>query len=156
MKTKNIRKINHTAAGIDIGASEIFISIENKDVVSFSTFTDSYIQAIEYLKENKITTVAMEATGVYWFALYEMIEQAGMEAFLVNARAMRNVPGRKSDVQDCQWLQELHSYELLRRCFIPDDVTRELRTYSRLRQDHLSIAAQHIQHMQSRFIGTTL
>jgi hypothetical protein len=90
---KNIRKINHTAAGIDIGASQIFIALENKPVVSFSTFTENYVQAIEYLKENKITTVAMEATGVYWFALYEMIEQAGIEVYLVNGRAMRNVPG---------------------------------------------------------------
>lgn len=148
---KNIRKINHTAAGIDIGASDIFIAIENKPVVSFPTFTENYLQAIDYLKQNKITTVAMEATGVYWFPLYEMIEQSGIEVYLVNGRAMRNVPGRKSDVQDCQWLQELHCYGLLRRCFIPDDFIRQLRTYSRLRQDHLSLATQHIQHMQKAF-----
>lgn len=148
---KKIRKINHSAAGIDIGSSEIFIGLENKPVISFPTFTENYIQAIEYLVENKITTVAMEATGVYWFALYEMIEQAGIDVYLVNGRAMRNVPGRKSDVQDCQWLQELHSYGLLRRCFIPDDITRQLRTYTRLRKDHLSLATQHIQHMQKAF-----
>lgn len=80
-----------------------------------------------------------------------MIEQAGIDVYLVNGRAMRNVPGRKSDVQDCQWLQELHSYGLLRRCFIPDDITRQLRTYTRLRKDHLSISTQHIQHMQKAF-----
>jgi transposase len=151
MKSKNIRIINHTAAGIDIGSTEIFIGIENKPVLSFPTFTDSYIKAIEYLLDNNITTVAMEATGVYWYALYDMIEQAGIDVYLVNGRAMRNVPGRKSDIQDCQWLQELHSYGLLRRCFIPDDITRQLRTYSRLRQDHLSLASQHIQHMQKAF-----
>jgi transposase len=151
MKQKNIRKFNHTAAGIDIGSTEIFIGIENKPVLSFPTFTESYIKAIEYLIENNITTVAMEATGVYWYALYDMIEQAGIDVHLVNGRAMRNVPGRKSDVQDCQWLQELHSYGLLRRCFIPDDITRQLRTYTRLRQDHLSLATQHIQHIQKAF-----
>lgn len=148
---KKLKKINHTAAGIDIGASEIFIGLENQPVKSFPTFTENYIQAIKYLKENKITTVAMEATGVYWFALYDMIEQSGIEVYLVNGRAMRNVPGRKSDVLDCQWIQELHSYGLLRRCFIPDEITRQLRTYTRLRKDHLSLATQHIQHMQKAF-----
>ncbi len=151
MSNKKIRKINHSAAGIDIGTSDIFIGIENKEVRSFSTFTESYLEAISYLKENKITTVAMEATGVYWYALYDMIESSGIEVYLVNGRAMKNVPGRKSDVQDCQWLQELHSYGLLKRCFIPDDITRQLRTYYRLRQDHLSLSSQHIQHMQKAF-----
>lgn len=151
MKKQNLRRINHYAAGIDIGASEIFVALENKPVISFSTFTDSYIKAVQYLKDNSITTVAMEATGVYWYALYDIIEQAGIEVYLVNGRAMRNVPGRKSDVQDCQWLQELHSYGLLRRCFIPDDITRQLRTYTRLRADHLSLSTQHIQHMQKAF-----
>jgi len=151
MQTKRIRKINHSAAGIDIGASDIFIGIENREVKSYPTFTESYIKAIEYLKENKITTVAMEATGVYWYALYDMIEQSGIDVCLVNGRAMKNVPGRKSDVQDCQWLQELHSYGLLRACFIPNDITRQLRTYTRLRKDHLSLSTQHIQHMQKAF-----
>ena len=151
MSNKKIRKINHSAAGIDIGASDIFIGIENKEVLSFSTFTESYLDAISYLKENTITTVAMEATGVYWYSLYDMIESSGIEVYLVNGRAMKNVPGRKSDVQDCQWLQELHSYGLLKRCFIPDDITRQLRTYCRLRQDHLSLSSQHIQHMQKAF-----
>jgi len=151
MINKKIRKINHFSAGIDIGASDIFIGVENKEVRSFPTFTENYLEAISYLKENKITTVAMEATGVYWYALYDMIEASGIEVYLVNGRAMKNVPGRKSDVQDCQWLQELHSYGLLRRCFIPDDITRQLRTYCRLRQDHLSLSSQHIQHMQKAF-----
>lgn len=90
----------------------------------------------------------MEATGVYWFALYDLIEQAGIEVCLVNPREVRNVPGRKSDVEDCQWIQQLHSFGLLRPCFIPDDITRQLRTYSRLRQDHLSLSVQHIQWRQ--------
>jgi len=93
----------------------------------------------------------MEATGVYWFALYDLIEQAGINVCLVNGREVNNVPGRKSDVEDCQWIQQLHSFGLLRPCFIPDDITRQLRTYSRLRQDHHSLSTQHIQHMQKAF-----
>jgi len=145
---KSITKINPNSAGIDIGTEYIFIGIENKDVVSFPTFTHSYIKAIEYLTENKITSVAMEATGVYWFALYDLIEEAGISVCLVNGREVRNVPGRKSDVEDCQWIQQLHSFGLLRPCFIPDNLTRQLRTYTRLRQDHLSLSTQHIQHIQ--------
>ena len=78
MNKTSISKINPNSTGIDIGTEYIFIGIENKTVVSFSTFTNSYLKAIEYLKENKITSVAMEATGVYWFALYDLIEQAGI------------------------------------------------------------------------------
>jgi transposase len=148
MNNSSISKINPNSAGIDIGTEYIFIGIEDKDVVSFPTFTHSYIKAIEYLKENKITSVAMEATGVYWFSLYDMIEQAGIDVCLVNGREVKNVPGRKSDVEDCQWIQQLHSFGLLRPCFIPDDLTRQLRTYTRLRRDHLSLSTQHIQHMQ--------
>jgi len=148
MDQNSLSKINPNSAGIDIGSEYIFIGIEDKNVVCFPTFTHSYLKAIEYLKENKITTVAMEATGVYWFALYELLEQAGMEAYLVNGKEVSNVPGRKSDVEDCQWIQQLHSFGLLRRCFIPDDLTRQLRSYTRLRQDHLSLSTQHVQHMQ--------
>ena len=148
MNKSAISKIHPYSAGIDIGTEYIFIGIENKNVVSFPTFTNCYLQAIEYLKENNITSVAMEATGVYWFALYDLIEQAGINVCLVDGREVHNVPGRKSDVEDCQWIQQLHSFGLLRPCFIPDDITRQLRTYTRLRQDHLSLATQHIQHMQ--------
>lgn len=152
MKQSKLRKVFPNSAGIDIGSEKIFIGIGDKDVKSFSTFTDSYLKAIEYLKENNITTVAMEATGVYWFSFYDLLEESGIDVFLVNGRDVKNVPGRKSDVADCQWLQQLHSFGLLRPCFIPDDITRQLRTYTRLRHDHLSMAAQHIQHMQKSLI----
>ena len=152
MGNTKLKKVFPKSAGIDIGSEKIFIGIEDKEVKSFNTFTDGYLKAIEYLKENKISTVAMEATGVYWFSLYDFIEESGIEIFLVNGRDVKNVPGRKSDVSDCQWIQQLHSFGLLRPCFIPDDITRQLRTYTRLRQDHLSFAAQHIQHMQKAFI----
>lgn len=148
MSHSKISKINPNSAGIDIGSERIFVGIEDKEVKSFGTFTSEYFKAIEYLKENNITTVAMEATGVYWVVLYDMIEEAGIEPYLVDGRQTQNVPGRKSDVEDCQWTQQLHSYGLLHRCFVPDDTTRQLRTYTRLREDHLSLSSQHILHMQ--------
>ena len=152
MNNSKLKKVFPKSAGIDIGSEKIFIGIEEKEVKSFNTFTDGYLKAIEYLQENNISTVAMEATGVYWFSLYDFLEESGIDVFLVNGRDVKNVPGRKSDVADCQWIQQLHSFGLLRSCFIPDDITRQLRTYTRLRQDHLSLAAQHIQHMQKAFI----
>lgn len=144
----SLNKINPNSAGIDIGSSKIFTAVEDGEVKSFNTFTDDYLKAIVYLKEQNVTSVAMEATGVYWIPLFEMLEASGIEVCLVNGRDVKNVPGRKSDVADCQWIQQLHSYGLLRPCFIPDDAIRQLRTYVRLRNDHISMASQHIQHMQ--------
>ena len=143
----SLSKINPNCAGIDIGNESIFIGIEEQEVASFGTFTDDYLKAIAYLKENKITSVVMEATGVYWITLFDMLEAAGIKVTLVNGKQVKYLPGRKSDVADCQWLQQLHSFGLLRPCFIPDDITRTLRTYTRLRNDHLSMASSHIQHM---------
>src|SRR5690606_22276673 len=101
-----------------------------------------------WLKDCAIHTVAMESTGVYWLPLYEVLEQEGFEVVLVNASHVRNVPGRKSDVQDCQWLQELHSYGLLRASFRPPAAIAELRTYARQRQTLVEGAAREVQHMQ--------
>jgi transposase len=148
MSRSKISKIHPNSAGIDIGSEKIFIGIEDKEVKSFATFTGDYLKAIDYLKENNIDTVAMEATGVYWISLYDLLEESGIEVYLVDGRQTKNVPGRKSDVADCQWIQQLHSYGLLHRCFIPDNITRQLRTYTRLREDHLSLSSQHILHMQ--------
>jgi len=144
----SLSTIHPHCAGIDIGSEKIFISVEEQPVQSFGTFTDDYLKAIAFLKEHKVTSVAMEATGVYWIPLFEMLEAAGIEVCLVNGRHVKNVPGRKSDVADCEWLRQLHCFGLLRPCFIPDESIRQLRTYVRLRNDHISIASQHIQHMQ--------
>jgi transposase len=143
-----IKTIHPYAGGIDIGSVSVFVSVEEQQVKSFGTFTSEYQSLISYLQEHKITTVAMEATGVYWYCLYEMLEEAGIEVYLVNGAHVKNVPGRKSDVQDAQWLQQLHSYGLLRKSYIPEDVIRQLRTYTRLREDHIEMAASHVQHMQ--------
>jgi transposase len=143
-----LEKIKPNAAGIDIGSEKIFVAIEGQEVKSFSTFTSTLHQAVAYLQDQKVTSVAMEATGVYWIVLYDLLEAASMEVFLVNPMETRNVPGRKTDVQDCQWIQQLHSYGLLRRSFVSDHAIRELRVYVRLREDHISMAAAHVQHMQ--------
>jgi transposase len=143
MKTKTtnveIKKINKYAAGADIGSRSHFIAISpelTKDNVrEFSTFTEGLIGAIKWLKEHNITSVAMESTGIYWINFYDMLQQNGIEAVLVNARHVKNVPGRKSDVLDAQWLQELHSYGLLRGSFRPKDEICTLRGYMRHREN---------------------
>ena len=143
-----MQKIRANAAGIDIGAKNIFVSIENHEVRSFETFTESFREALEFLVSNKIETVAMEATGVYWIILYEMLESAGLDVWLVDGRQTKQVPGRKTDVKDCQWIQQLHSFGLLNRCFVPDNHVKELRSYQRTREDHIRSAATCINHMQ--------
>jgi transposase len=143
----SLQKINPICAGIDIGSETVFVSVEAQEVMSFGTFTDDYLKLIAYLKEHHIQQVVMEATGVYWMTLFDMLEVSGFAVTLVNGKQAKSLPGRKSDVVDCEWLRQLHSYGLLRPCFIPDELTRELRAYTRLRADHLSMASSHIQHM---------
>lgn len=140
--------INPHTAGIDIGSRKIFVAVANQDVRSFDTFTSSFQKAIAYLIENKIQSVAMESTGVYWVTLYDMLEQAGFEVCLVKSTMIKNVPGRKTDVQDCQWIQQLHSYGLLRSSFIPDNQIRKLRAYVRLRRTNIRLASDHIRRAQ--------
>lgn len=143
-----MKKIHQHAAGIDIGARKIFVGLEDKEVKSFETFTDDLELAAEYLIQNNITTVAMEATGVYWIILYDILQARGIDVWLVDGRSTKQVPGRKTDVKDCQWIQQLHSHGLLNRCFVAEDLVQELRGYQRLREDHIRSAAMHINHMQ--------
>lgn len=143
-----IKTINNHTAGIDIGAEKIFISIAGQPVVNFTTFTSGINEASKYLKEHNIETVAMEATGIYWIPIYEILEKDGFSVYVVNAYHIKHVPGRKSDVMDCQWIQELHSCGLLNSSFIPDDRIREFRSYVRLRENHIERGTSHIQHIQ--------
>lgn len=142
-----IKQIRKHCAGIDIGSEHIFVSVSGHEVKKFATMTDDYESLVSFLKQSGVESIAMEATGIYWYALYEILETASIEVFLVNGAHVKNVPGRKSDVQDCQWLMELHSYGLLRKSFIPEEEIRQLRVYTRLRNDHIRSAAMHIQHM---------
>lgn len=145
--TKTI-PIERRAAGIDVGSEQLFVAVGPGSVRVFSSFTASLIQLKDYLLEQKITTVAMEATGVYWLPVYEVLEEAGLEVFVVNAAHVRNLPARKTDMKDCQWLAELHSKQMLNSGFIPPAAIRELRDYSRLRQDHIEMGSPHILHIQ--------
>jgi transposase len=143
-----MKKIRENAAGIDIGAKRVFVYVEEQEVKSFFTFTEDLEQVRDYLLKHKIKTVAMEATGVYWNILYEILQDARIDVWLVDGRQTKQVPGRKTDVKDCQWIQQLHSYGLLNRCFVVEADVKELRSYQRLREDHLRSAAMHVNHMQ--------
>lgn len=154
-KSKQLQSLpvlNPNAAGIDIGASFHVVAIppgrDNESVRTFKAFTGDIEQMADWLVQQGITTVAMESTGVYWVAVYEILEQRGIEAVLANARDTRSVPGRKSDVHDAQWIQRLHACGLLRASFRPDSLIVELRSYLRIRERLLDYAAAHIQHMQ--------
>jgi transposase len=143
-----MEKIRENAAGIDIGAKKVFVALEGQEVRYFFTFTEDFEKLRDYLFEHKIETVAMEATGVYWNILYEILEEAGIDVWLVDGRQTKQVPGRKTDVKDCQWIQQLHSYGLLNRCFVAEADIKELRAYQRLREDHIRSSSMHINHMQ--------
>ena len=147
-----LERLNPDAAGIDIGAASHFVSVpEDRDdqpVREFASYTADLYRLAEWLTACRITTVAMESTGVYWIPLYQVLEERGFSVRLVDARKVRNVSGRKSDVQDCQWLQQLHTYGLLAGAFRPDDETVVLRTYSRQRDELVRQGGQHLQRMQ--------
>ena len=141
------------AAGIDIGATEIWVCVgvdrSQTSVRRFGAFTVDLKAIVQWLQECDIGTVAMESTGVYWIGLYQLLADAKIEVCLVNARHVKNVPGRKTDVRDCQWLQYLHSVGLLRASYRPDQAICALRSIYRYRQNLLTEGAQHIQHMHS-------
>ena len=150
--THSFSMINKDAAGIDIGSGEHWVAVpEDRDeepVRCFGCFTADLQAMARWLKECGVTTVAMESTGVYWIPCYQILEEHGFEVKLVNARHVKNVPGRKSDVSDCQWLQRLHTYGLLSGSFRPDDQICVLRSYWRHRANLVRYASDHIQHMQ--------
>lgn len=148
MAKQKLKVLNENAAGIDVGSREIFTAVPDGEVKSFGTFTSNFKSAVEYLKSQNIKTVAMESTGVYWVTLFDMLEQAGINVCLVKSTMVKNVPGRKTDVSDCQSIQQLHSYGLLRASFIPDEQTRILRSYVRLRKTNIRLASDHIRRAQ--------
>lgn len=152
MSSSALEIVHPTAGGIDIGSETVFVSVDGIQVRSFPTDTASYRQLLAYLQAEGVTTVAMEATGVYWIGLYDILETGGMEMYVVNGAHARNLPGRKSDVQDCQWLARLHRHGLLRASFIPEGAFRQLRTFTRLRDDYIGMAGTHIQHMQKALV----
>jgi transposase len=151
-----MEKIHQHSAGIDIGSRNIYIGIEGEQVAVFGTFTQDFKDAVSYLLSHGIRTVAMEATGSYWIILFDVLQVAGLDVWLVDGRQTRQVPGRKTDVKDCQWINQLHSYGLLNRCFVAEGLVKELRSYQRLREDHIRSAAMHVNHMQKALVEMNL
>ena len=151
-KAEGIPVLNPNAAGLDIGANEIYAAVpvdrDAQPVQCFGTFTGELHALSAWLHQCRIETVAMEATGVYWIPAFQILETSGLEVCLVNPRYFQNVPGRRTDVSDCQWLQRLHSAGLLRGSFRPAQEVCVLRSLSRHRDNLIHLASTHILHMQ--------
>lgn len=151
-KVAQLPVLEPDAAGIDIGATEVFVAVpadrDPEPIRSFETFTADLEALADWLQHCRVRTVAMESTGVFWIPLFQILEKRGIQVLLVNARHVKNVPGRKTDVEDCQWLQHLHTVGLLRGSFRPDDEVCALRSLWRHRDNLIQLATIHLQHMQ--------
>ena len=144
--------VHPDAAGIDVGNASHFVAVppdrDEQPVREFGSWTADLRRMAEWLKRCGIRTVAMQSTGVYWVAVQEILEREGFEVYLVNARGTKNLPGRKSDVQECQWLMKLHTYGLLRNSFHPPEQIRAVRTIWRQRDRLVKEAGREVQQMQ--------
>ncbi len=151
-KSPNMQVMYPNAAGIDIGSESHFVAVPTdtgeRSVREFRAFTADLHALADWLTECRITHVAMESTGIYWIPLFEILDARGFEVRLVDPRQLKTVPGRKSDVMDCQWIQQLHSVGLLAAAFRPSESVCVLRSYMRQRAMLIDAAAAHIQHMQ--------
>jgi transposase len=152
--------VKSNAAGIDIGSRSHFVAVptscDQPSVREFSFFTEDLHRLVQWLKDCKIETVALEATGSFWIPLYDILIEENFEVCLVNARHIKNVSGRKTDIQDCQWIQQLHSCGLLRPSFIPDQLTEKLRHFVRHRDTLIRQAAIQLQLMQKALVEMNL
>lgn len=151
-KSSSLERIDLYSAGIDIGSKSHFVAVDKtldkKPVREYSAFTTDLKDMSDWLLSLGVKRIAMESTGIYWIPVYQVLVSKGLEVKLVNARHLKNVPGRKTDVLDCQWIQRLHSYGLLAGAFLPDQITSELRAYLRQRENLKKMAGMHVQHMQ--------
>lgn len=143
-----LAKLDEKATGIDVGSERLHVSIGGAAPQVFGTMTKDLETLAAWLRSEGVHSVAMEATGVYWLYLYGALEAAGLKVLVVNGRHVRNLPGRKTDMADCQWLATLHAHGLLRSGFVPPAEIRRLQDYLRLRQDHIAASTSHVQHMQ--------
>lgn len=152
----SLKQVHLNAAGIDVGSESHYVAVpvdrDEHPIRMFSAFTSDLERLADWLKACSIDTVAMESTGVYWIPLYEVLERRGFKMYLVSPQHLKRVPGRKTDVLDCQWLQQLHTFGLLSGAFRPEDQEVVLRSYMRQRAMLVSYAAQHIQHMQKALV----
>lgn len=144
--------IEPSAAGVDVGATEIYIAVppdrDTQPVRRFQTFTEDLRAAADWLERCGIETVAMESTGVYWIPLFQMLESRGLKVCLVNARHVKNVPGRKTDVKDAAWLADLLAHGLIRASFVPDQPTQQMRDLLRTRKQLVRERISHTQRIQ--------
>lgn len=147
-----LKKVHDSVAGIDIGACKFYVGIENDEVQNFETFTSGCHEVVIYLQEHGIKSVAMEATGIYWIPLYDMLTAVGIEVYVVNGRHVKHVPGRKTDVKDCIWIKELHSYGLLRNSFMAPAEVRELRSYVRIRESQIESKVRAVHRMDKALV----
>jgi len=153
---KELEVVHENAAGIDIGGSEHWVAINPKldelPVRCFDCFTKDVVKMAEWLWERGVRTVAMQSTGSYWLGVFEILQQHGLEVYLVNARHTKNLPGRKSDIQECQWLLKLHTFGLLNNSFQPSEEIRKSRTIWRHRGNLVAQASSSIQRMQKALV----
>ena len=140
--------IDPKAAAIDVGSEQMHVSIAGGEPKVFGSTTAQLHALRDYLLGEGVSSVAMEATGVYWLCPYEVLEKAGMQVVMVNGKYVKNLPGRKTDMKDCQWQATLHAHGLLKAGFVPPEHIRRLQDYQRLRADHITAAASCEQHMQ--------
>src|SRR6201988_409507 len=148
----SLQVVHPDAAGIDIGNESHYVAVpptrDSQPVRRFGCTTSELKGMAVWLRQCAIRTIALQSTGVYWIAVYDILEEAGFEVYLVNAKETKNLPGRKSDVQESQWLMKLHTYGLLRNSFRPSQEIRTMRTYWRQRNDLVQSAGRHVQRMQ--------
>jgi transposase len=153
---EGMSKVNKNAAGVDIGATEIVACVSGGDdiqlVKTFGNYTVDLLAICEWFRQHEVKTVAMESTGVYWIPLFEELERQGFECLLISSRSLRRVAGQKTDVEDAQWIQTLHSYGLLKGSFRPQGDLVALRTLLRHRAQLLEHRAPHILHMQKALL----
>ena len=151
-KPEGLSQLNLNAAGIDVGATSHFVAVPadraEQPVREFEAFTADLYRLADWLAQCGVETVVMESTGVYWIPLFGVLEERDFQVILVDPRRIKNVPGRKTDVLDCQWLQQLHTYGLLSGAFRPEGEIRRLRSYLRQRAMLVEYASHHVQHMQ--------
>src|SRR5580704_11834838 len=150
MKELSMKIVNDRAAGVDVGSRSHMVAVDQKaaHVKEFGVYTSDHELLVKYLQENRILTVAMESTGSYWQTLFTALQKAGFEVVLVNARYIKNVKGKKTDVVDCLWIQKLHSLGLLSGSFILSDHLQQLRTYFSHRQHLIEQTSKYTNKMQ--------
>src|SRR5437773_4275099 len=148
MTTPSLPVLDPTAAAIDVGSEQLHVSVAGGRPKVFGTTTGQLHELRDWLKAQGVRSVAMEVTGIYWLCPYEVLEQAGLQVVVVNGKYVKNLPGRKTDMSDCQWQAALHAHGLLKPGFVPPAHIRRLQDYLRVRTDHITMAGSHEQHMQ--------